>query len=123
MREEIQIFKKRSEEAFDSIGGMIEKGYYDWAIVMLEQALQLLLKYYLARELGYFSKTHNLRRLFEEAGTVDERFLDFYEKHRDALEVISDAYIAGRYLPKRYSREDVEDKLNLYRELLEIVES
>ena len=116
MREEIQIFKKRAEEAFDSIGGMLEKGYYNWAIVMLEQALQLFLKYYLARELGYFSKTRNLRKLFEEAGTVDERFLDFCEKHRDA-------YIAGRYLPKRYSREDVEDKLNLYRELIEIVES
>jgi len=123
MREEIAVFKRRAEEAFDSVQLMMERGYYDWAIVMLEQALQLLVKYYLAKTVGYFSKTHNLRKLLEEAGSLDERFSEFYKKHMDAIEVISDAYISGRYLPRRYTKEEIEGKLDLYRELLEIVES
>ncbi len=44
-------------------------------------------------------------------------------KRRAEIEVISDAYISGRYLPRRYTREEVEGKLDLYRELLEIVEN
>ena len=73
--------------------------------------------------MGYFSKTHNLRKLLEEAGSLDKRFSEFYRKHMDAIEVISDAYISGRYLPRRYTREEVESKLKLYRGLLEIVEN
>ena len=46
-----------------------------------------------------------------------------FKRMADKIEVISDAYISGRYLPRRYTKEEVEGKLDLYRELLEIVES
>ena len=118
MREE-----ERAEQAFEAAQEMFRRGYHDWAIVMLEQSFQLLLKYYLAREVGYFSKTHNLIQLIEEAGELDGRFLEFLSENRNALEVVSDAYIAGRYLPKRYSAESVEDKFSLYEELLRLVEN
>ncbi len=101
---------------------MFRRGYYDWAIVMLEQALQLLIKYYLAREVGYFSKTHNLIDLLKEAGEVDGRFLNYLATFKDSLEVVSDAYISGRYLPRRYDEETVKGKFPLYKELLRIVE-
>jgi len=122
VREEVEVFKERAQQAFEAAREMFKRGYYDWAIVMVEQSLQLLLKYYLAREVGYFSKTHNLIHLIEEAGELDGRFLEFLSKNRNALEVVSDAYIAGRYLPRRYSAESVEDKFSLYQELLRLVE-
>ncbi len=101
---------------------MFKRGYYDWSIVMIGQSLQLLIKYFLAREVGYFSKTHNLIDLLREAGEIDNRFLEFLEKFRDSVEVVSDAYISGRYLPRRYSQEVVKDKFALYEELLGLVE-
>ena len=122
MREEVEILKERALQAFDSSKDMFKKGYYDWSIVMLEQALQLLLKYYLARRIGYFSKTHELEKLFREAGNLDGRILEFFLRNLDAIRVVSDSYISGRYLPRRYSKEDVANKFLLFEKLREIVD-
>jgi len=122
MKEEIEILKERALQAFDSSKDMFKKGYYDWSIVMLEQALQLLLKYYLAKELGYFPRTHELEKLFREAGHLNDRILEFFQRNLNAIRVISDSYIAGRYLPRRYSREDVADKFHIFESLKEIAD-
>ena len=39
------------------------------------------------------------------------------------IAVLEDAYIASRYYPRRYREEDVRDKLEIFKELLELVES
>jgi HEPN domain-containing protein len=121
MREEIEIFRKRALEAFEGAKLMFERGFYDWAMVLLEQAIQLLLKYFLALKVGYFSKTHELRKLFEEAALIDKRFWNFYLEYKDKLEVLDEAYISGRYLNKTYPKEDVEDKFMVFEKLLELI--
>jgi len=101
---------------------MFNKGFYDWSLVLLEQAIQLLLKYFLALKIGYFSKTHELRKLFEETRVINEEVWDFYIKYKDKLEVLNEAYISGRYLDKRYTKTDVEDKFEVFTKLLELIE-
>ena len=71
---------------------------YNWLIFLLEQAIQLLLKYTLALSVGYFSKTHKLTHLFEEVFTVYPRLERFYLENRDKIKIIEDSYLLSRYL-------------------------
>ncbi len=95
---------------------------YNWLIFLLEQAIQLLLKYTLALSVGYFSKTHKLTHLFEEVFTVYPEFKRFYLEDRDKIKIIEDSYLLSRYLGKDYRKEDVEDKFEVYERLKKLVE-
>jgi HEPN domain-containing protein len=75
-----------------------------------EQACQLALKYVLASRAGYCSGTHSLRQLFVEVRAVKPELWSLYERHRFAFEVMEDAYVGARYLPRRHRR-DVTDHL------------
>jgi HEPN domain-containing protein len=122
MKREIEILRRRALQAFETSKDMFNRGYYDWSIVMLEQAIQLLLKYYLAREVGYFSKTHELEKLFNEAGQLNGKISELFKENLDAIRVISDSYISGRYLPREYSKEDVAGKFSIFEKLREIID-
>ncbi len=95
---------------------------YNWSIFLLEQAIQLLLKYTLALSVGYFSKTRKLAHLFEEVFTVYPEFKRFYLENRDKIKIIEDSYLLSRYLGKDYRKEDVEDKFEVYERLKKLVE-
>ena len=68
MEELLERAKKFLKEAEDDI----KKGFYDLCMFHLEQALQLLLKYVLAKEIGYFP-TRSLTVLNEEVKKVAQR--------------------------------------------------
>ncbi len=121
MKEEIRILKERAIAAHRRALEAFNKGDYDWAVFLLEQSLQLLVKYFLALKIGYFPRTYSLSRLLEESGELDQSFSLFLEKNRVAISFLEDAYISSRYLPRRYSRAEVEDKFVLFEELLGIV--
>lgn len=90
MKEEIDILRVRAIAAHGKALDAFKAGDYDWSAFLLEQALQLLVKYFLALKIGYFPKTYSLSQLMEEAGQLDPRFSEFLEKNRDAVSFLED---------------------------------
>ena len=121
MRSEISFLREQSQKAYELAKKAFEDENYNWSIFLIEQALQLLLKYLLASKVGYFSKTHRPSALFEEASEISDEFRKFYEENRDKIVVVEDSYLLSRYLGKKYGKEDVEDKFILYEKLEELV--
>ena len=122
MIKEIEFLKKQSLKAYELSRRAFEDGNYNWSIFLLEQAIQLLIKYLLALKIGHYSKTHKLSRLFEEISELYPEFYELYRKNRDKFTVIEDSYLLSRYLGKEYEKEDVEDKFKLFEELKKMVE-
>jgi HEPN domain-containing protein len=80
IKEEILFFKKRALESYDLSKKAFEDRKYAWSLFLLEQACQLMLKYFLALKVGYFSKTRDLKLLFEEASEISKEFEEFYSR-------------------------------------------
>ncbi len=93
MREEIAFLREQSQKAYELAKRAFEDENYNWMIFLIEQALQLLLRYILALRIGYFSKTHRLSTLFEEASEISDEFRKFYEENRDKIAVVEDSYL------------------------------
>jgi len=53
-------------------------------------------------------RTHDLRELFEEVKQVKPNLWLLYEKHKYAVEVMNDAYISARCLPRTYGEDVVK---------------
>ncbi len=49
-----------------------------------------------------------MRELFELAGRVRGELWDLYERFKFEFEVMLDAYVGARYLPRSYRRDVVE---------------
>ncbi len=122
MLEEIMFLKRQSLRAYKLSRKAFEDGDYNWSIFLLEQAIQLLIKYLLALKIGHYSKTHRLSKLFEELSELYPEFYEFYRQNRDKFTVVEDSYLLSRYLGKEYEKEDVEDKFELFERLKEMVE-
>ena len=113
MKEEILIFKKRAEAFEEEAKEDFKKGKFDLAAFHIEQSFQLYLKYILAKEIGYFPKTHSLEKLFSELSKINEKFWKFYKENEIILKDIEDAYILARYFPRKYSKEEVEEMVKV----------
>ncbi len=118
MEELMERAKKFLKEAEDDIS----KEFYDLCMFHLEQALQLLLKYVLAKEIGYFSKTHSLVVLKEEVERVHPKLAEFLDKNRRFLRELERAYIGARYLPFKYEREEAEETLEFVKKVFGLYE-
>jgi len=121
MKEEIKKLGERALKSLELAKDAFSKEFYEWCIFHVEQFFQLSLKFFLAEKLGYFPAIHGLERLFDEAGKVDKRFIEFFDKNRDALKILEEAYIGSRYLPFDYSKQDAQGKLKLAEEFLEVI--
>ncbi len=117
-RDEVEVLRERALAFLDAAEDDLRSGRVDIAAFHCEQAVQLALKYVLAREAGYYPHTHSLRPLFELARAVRPDLWDVYVKYKHAFEVMEDACIGARYLPRRYARDVVEDLLGIARELV-----
>ena len=118
MEELFDRAKKFLKEAEDDVA----KEFYDLCMFHLEQALQLLLKYILAKRVGYFSKTHSLITLNEEVRKVEPEISEFLDKNRRLLRELERAYIGARYLPFTYEKEEAEEALNFVKRVFEMYE-
>ena len=116
MKEEIEIFLVRAEKFHRAAIDFFEKEVYDLAAFHIEQAFQLYLKYILAREIGYFPRTHSLMKLFRELSAISQDFINFYNENEIILKNIEDAYLLARYFPREYSRSEVQ-------KMIEVLES
>ncbi|MBS7248736.1 MAG: HEPN domain-containing protein, partial [Candidatus Freyarchaeota archaeon] len=121
MREDVALLRERALRAFELAKKAFEDENYDWAVFLLEQACQLLLNHLLASKIGYFSRTHSLDRLLDEAAEVFREVSGFRERFRDKLGVLEDAYIASRYLARRYMKGGVEGLFVVFEELWRLV--
>ncbi len=72
---------------------------------MFEQATQLLIEYKLLIKIGVY-RTHSLRALLEDLSTNEVRHL--INNYMLEIGLLEDAYIASRYIARRYSKDEVE---------------
>jgi len=107
-KEDVEVLRRRAAEFLEAVRDDLRAGRYDLAAFHCEQATQLALKYFLAKELGYFPRTHDLRELFELAGRIKPTLKDLYNEFKFEVEVMLDAYVGARYLPRSYRRDVVE---------------
>ena len=107
-KEDVEVLRRRAIEFLEAVRDDIRAGRYDLAAFYCEQATQLALKHSLAKELGYFPRTHDLRELIELAGKIKPSLQDLYEEFKFEFEVMLDAYVSARYLPRSYRRDVVE---------------
>jgi len=113
MREEVAVFLDKAKKFDSASRDFFDKGVYDLSAFHVEQAFQLYLKYILAKEIGYFPKTHSLYKLFKEISKLDSKFWNFYEGNEIILKNVEDAYLLARYFPREYSRSEVTKMLNV----------
>ncbi len=117
-RAEVEVLRERARMFLEAAKDDLRAGRVDLAAFHAEQACQLALKYVLASRTGYYPHTHSLRRLFEEVRVARPELWSLYERHMFAFEVMEDAYLGARYLPRRYSRDVAEHLVKVAEELV-----
>ncbi len=80
-----EYFERKAVEALDEEPKFV--------LFFAEQALQLYLKYLLAKHIGDFPKTHKIRVLLSELGKVERKVGGFVKKHELILDILEEAYI------------------------------
>lgn len=104
-------FLKKAEES-------LKDGEYNFAMFFAEQAIQLMLKYLIAKKFGEFPKTHNLKTLFYL--TDDEMLIKFYEDNIDILREPELSYVASRYFDVDYSEDIARRGIEAVRKFMEV---
>ncbi|MGC8582921.1 MAG: HEPN domain-containing protein [Thermoproteus sp.] len=122
-REDVEVLRERALLFLEAARDDLKAGRYDLAAFHSEQATQLALKYLLASALGHYPHTHSLAALFELVKAVREDVWRLFEENRMEFEVMEDAYIGGRYLPRRYSKEVAERLVKTAERLVELCTS
>jgi HEPN domain-containing protein len=109
--EEAELLRSRAESFLRNALRLIEEGEADIAVFNLEQYCQLILKYKLLVYTGSYPRTHSTRLLIRELGRVDSRILVLVSDVRNLHYVarLEEAYISSRYLPYKYTIEEVKD--------------
>jgi HEPN domain-containing protein len=109
--EEAELLRSRAESFLRNALRLIEEGEADIAVFSLEQYCQLILKYKLLVYTGSYPRTHSIRQLIRELGKVDSRILVLVSDVRNLHYVarLEEAYISSRYLPYKYTIEEVKD--------------
>ena len=114
-REEVEILRERALMFLAAARKDLRAGRE--AAFHAEQECQLALKYVLASRVGYDPHTHSLRRLYEVRAVKPELW-SLYERYMFAFEVMEDAYLGARYLPRRYGGDVAEHLVKVAEELV-----
>ncbi|BEP16699.1 HEPN domain-containing protein [Pyrofollis japonicus] len=126
----VRALWRRSEIYLREARRLYEEGYYDVALVMAEQAVQLGIKAVYSRVLGYAPRGHSLRRLLGYLASVLEEneqhgearaIRDFVVEYRDVLVLLEDAYTEGRYALPGYTRTEAERGITVAEKLLSLL--
>ena len=123
MKGDVEVLLRRAEGFIKDALEDLKRGDYDLAMFHVEQASQLIVKAKLLDLTGYFEKTHSLRRLLKDLSTVmqSEELDDFVEENWSVLRNLEFAYIASRYLPEEFRKDEVEEALRVYKKLREML--
>ena len=115
----MEFLMKNAMKFLDEAQESFRKDDYAFTMLFVEQAIQLALKYLIAKKFGDFPRTHSLKVLFEL--TEDEEIMELYRENVDLIREIELAYIAARYTEVEYTREVAERAIRLARKLLEVI--
>lgn len=118
-----RILKRRALGFLENAKDNFNRGENDLVLFHIEQYLQLYLKYLLYRKVGVYPKTHSLIHLLKEVVKVyeDDELKEFYDKNLEPLNLLEDAYITSRYIPREYDRELAERMLEFAKRALEVL--
>ncbi len=109
--EEIELLRKRAEAFLRNALYLVSENEADLAMFNLEQYCQLILKHKLLVIKGTYPRTHSLRQLIRELGEENPKMLILINDVRNLHYIarIEEAYISSRYLPFKYTLEEVKD--------------
>lgn len=119
--DEAEIIKDRALAMLRASKHHLSTGDYDLASFLAEQAAQLYLKYVILKITGEMPRTHSIRGLLQILGKVvnkEDEISEFIRRHRSMLIRLEDAYIASRYLFRRYDRDEVKELVDFAEELI-----
>ena len=117
MAEILRLFQKRSVKFYQEAFRHFEEEDLELAAFFAEQAAQLLLKTFLLEKTGTFPQTHNLHRLFREAGKINPAWTSFHQEHISVIDDLYQAYFTSRYLPFEFDKEAVRQMLVFLKQL------
>ncbi len=122
MKEVEEMLEERANKFLKEAEDDLRKGFFDLASFHAEQALQLKLKAFLAKKIGYFSKTHRISELLAEikklSPTLSKRLL----KKRKIIEELELSYLASRYFPIPYSKETANKLVSFVKNAFKLIE-
>lgn len=125
-REEAIFLKERALKFYKNGKDLFEKGVYDIAAFNFEQAVQLLLKYHLFKQIGDYPKTHYLKTLFSGLVEANKSRADeidnFYKKNINVIANLENAYLTARYLPAEFTEEEVKNMAEFVDKFMEFFE-
>ncbi len=113
LKENAEYFERKAYEAF-------KENAYSFVLYFVEQAIQLYVKYMLAKEVGDYPKTHRFSILFKALNAIADNAIEFYEENSDIFDLVEDAYIAVRYLGRKYSAKSAERAIKLIGKFKEV---
>ena len=113
LRENADAFLRNAKDLF-------EKGEFKLSAFNTEQAVQLYLKHLLAEKVGDFPRTHSLKRLFREAGSLCPKLFKMLEENSALIGDLESAYIGSRYYPMEYLESEVRQMIELADEIKEV---
>jgi len=118
--DEVKILRKRAKAFLKTAETPYQDGEYDLTVYLCEQAIQLHRKSILLEELGDYPRTHSLTYLFQLLQKIEElrNLYDIYQNNKQLVTFLEDAYIATRYLPREYSKEEAQEAIKLAHEVL-----
>jgi len=122
-RREAEVLRRRALEFLEHARIALERGSYDLACFLSEQALQLYLKSVLLMLVGDYPRTHSIRVLLSEViKALNSRELEeFARVNRVKLIALEDAYLMARYFASEYGREDAEELVKVATEAISLV--
>jgi len=111
---------RRARDALDTARYHISKGIYDWAAFEIEQSLQLFLKGKLLESGVAFPSIHEIRKLVELLGRVnnDSYLLEILKSRQLELSLLEDVYITSRYIPKEIGKDETLELMRLVEEVI-----
>lgn len=122
--EEAELLRRRALDMMSAAERHLEEGLLDLSAFLAEQAAQLFLKSVILVKVGEIPRTHSLRELFSVLRRVadPERVDGFVRRFRVGLSRLEAAYLESRYLPRSYAREEVEELVEVAREVIRFAE-
>ncbi|MCH4815749.1 MAG: HEPN domain-containing protein [Saccharolobus sp.] len=117
-----RILRRAEKFKKDAINAYNE-GYYDVSCFYAEQAVQLRIKAYVLKNLGFLPRIHAIRELLSiiYKYNQDERIRVFINEKRNALKQLEEGYTEARYGMIDYNEEDARECLNIMEELFNLI--
>lgn len=110
MREEIEIFLRRTEIFKQDAEVDFKNKNFDICMFHLEQAAQPLVKAKLLEIKVSFERTHSLRRLLLELAEEwkKKEIENFIQENREVLRDLERSYISSRYIYEEFFEEEAK---------------